>query len=953
MSSETEWTSQRVRQTFIDFFQNKHEHLFVPSSPVFPYDDPTLLFTNAGMNQFKEIFLGRISPNAVEASWTRACNSQKCIRAGGKHNDLEDVGRDTYHHTFFEMLGNWSFGNYFQEEAIDMAWELLTEVYGLNPKRLYVSYFGGDEEDGLPADLVARDLWRKHLPDNRILPFGKEENFWEMGDVGPCGPCSEIHYDRLDREDASERVNADFPDVIEIWNLVFMQYNREKSGKLTDLPNKHVDTGMGFERLTSLLQDKPSNYDTDVFVPIFDAIQKETGSEGYTFLLGEEDVTKKDFAYRVVADHIRTLTFSICDGALPSKEGRGFVLRRILRRAIRTGKEYLNAEDGFFSRLVDVVVDTFGDFFPELKKHRDLAVTIIEKEEALFQNSLRKGNLQFQKIARSMNKEGNTIISGSETYLLYATYGFPLDLIQLMAEDYNFTVDEEGFEEYLQIDKERNESILASRNDVDVMTLDAACMAELKDMNVDITDEEYKYQIEEINANVLALRVGTSENGSFVEEFSDKDTQLGIILNQTSFYAEEGGQIYDTGFLTTDDFQFVVNDVQKFGGYVLHKGKIITGTVRVGDELTALINQSRRTPITNNHTSTHMVHHALRVVCGEDYTQRGSLVTENQFRFDFASVGSLSVEQLQDINDNVNESIANELPVYTKLIPKDIALKIKGLRSMFGDKYPDPVRVVSVGADLDEVLEDKENEKWANYSIEFCGGTHIVNSKQVQAFTIINELAQSAGERRIVCVTGEDAMSAYEASKLIEQSLSNLEQLANEDLPEPFSVLRKKVDASVIPYFHKIVYRERLSAVYDRITELYKTNLKQKQQEGEELIEELSESHNPDVKYIVQEFDCYGNQKVLNSITQSMSEKLGIVVVLVAHSLDKERYLIKVQSPTSLHDNVKANEIVKHIGAELNGKGGGSNSSAAGFVPDSVSIDDILNVGLTFVEERF
>ncbi|KAJ1677537.1 Alanine--tRNA ligase, partial [Spiromyces aspiralis] len=452
------WPVGEVRQAFFDFFKAKG-HQLVPSSSTIPHDDPTLLFANAGMNQFKPIIQGTVDPSSHFATLTRAYNTQKCIRAGGKHNDLDDVGKDVYHHTFFEMLGIWSFGDYFKREACEFAWELLTKVYGMNPDRLYVTYFGGDETQGLQPDEEARKIWSDlGVPDSRILPFGSKDNFWEMGDVGPCGPCSEIHYDRIGGRDAASLVNMDDPDVLEIWNLVFMQYNREPGGVLRPLPKKHIDTGMGLERLVSILQAKRSNYDTDIFQPLFAAIQKLTNAPPYQGKVGAEDVTGIDTAYRVIADHVRTLTFAISDGGVPTNEGRGYVLRRILRRGARFARKRFNVELGsFFSQLVSVVVDNMGEAFPEITKRVDEVKSILDDEEESFARTLDRGEKLFDKILAQARQSDSKVLPGSDVWRLYDTYGFPVDLTRLMAEELGFTVDEAEFE------RERQKSIEISK----------------------------------------------------------------------------------------------------------------------------------------------------------------------------------------------------------------------------------------------------------------------------------------------------------------------------------------------------------------------------------------------------------------------------------------------------------------------------------------------------------
>ncbi|XP_061342077.1 alanine--tRNA ligase-like [Gastrolobium bilobum] len=487
-SRDLEWPAKRVRDTFIKFFEDKN-HVYWKSSPVVPFNDPTLLFANAGMNQYKPIFLGTADPNTALSKLSRACNTQKCIRAGGKHNDLDDVGKDTYHHTFFEMLGNWSFGDYFKEEAISWAWELLTKVFKLPSDRIYATYFGGDEKSGLAPDNEARDIWLKFLPPGRVLPFGCKDNFWEMGDTGPCGPCTEIHFDRIGNREAASLVNNDDPTCIEIWNVVFIQFNREADGSLKPLPARHVDTGLGFERLTSILQNKMSNYDTDVFLPIFDAIQLATGARPYSGKVGPDDVDKVDMAYRVVADHIRTLSFAIADGSRPGNEGREYVLRRILRRAVRYGREVLKAKEGFFNGLVSVVVNVMGDVFTELKQQEVHIRNIIEEEEESFGRTLIKGIEKFETAVR--NVQGK-ILSGEATFVLWDTYGFPLDLTQLMAEEKGLLVDVNGFNSAMEAARERSRNAQTRQVGGDIV-MDADATSALHNRGIAPTDDSFKY----------------------------------------------------------------------------------------------------------------------------------------------------------------------------------------------------------------------------------------------------------------------------------------------------------------------------------------------------------------------------------------------------------------------------------------------------------------------------
>lgn len=643
---EQKWPASKIRKTFIDFFVNKCGHEVYPSCSVVPLDDPTLMFINAGMNQYKPIFLGQVDPSHPMAKLTRACNSQKCIRAGGKHNDLDDVGKDVYHHTFFEMLGNWSFGSYFKKEAIGWSWELLTQVFQLEKDRIYASYFGGDEKLGLEADIEARDIWLKYLPKERVLPFDCKDNFWEMGDVGPCGPCSEIHYDRIGNRDAAALVNADVPDVIEIWNNVFIQYNRLSDGSLELLPQKHVDTGLGFERLASILQGKDSNYDTDVFMPLFAKIQQLTGAEAYSYRVGKEDVGNKDMAYRVVADHIRTLTFSITDGALPSNEGRGYVLRRIIRRAVRYGMQILNAKVGFMTKLVPVVVDMLKEAFPELEVKQKFVEEIVYDEEVSFSKTLNKGIEKFNKTAAIMKAEGKNVIPGDTAFYLYDTMGFPLDLTQLMAEEQELTVDIDGYKAKMKEQTERSKgNWKAGAAGIKPLVLEANETSTLKNNHVQHTQDEFKY---DWNSNVQAQIASIFTQNGFVNEVSQDDASVGIILDKSSFYAQSGGQVNDTGTIVAADksFSIAVHGVESYAGYVLHLGKVTSGIVAKNTSVECQVDYKRRAKIAPNHTMTHVLNFALRKVLGSTVDQRGSLVDDARLRFDFTNNKPLKPDQV-------------------------------------------------------------------------------------------------------------------------------------------------------------------------------------------------------------------------------------------------------------------------------------------------------------------
>jgi len=748
------WDGDKVRNTFINFFKDKCKHDFVPSSPVVPHNDPTLLFINAGMNQFKPIFVGQIDPTHPFAKLKRAVNSQKCIRAGGKHNDLDDVGKDVYHHTFFEMLGNWSFGDYFKEEAIAWAWELLTKVYKIDPTRLYATYYGGDpKQPGVPSDEEARKIWLKYLPESRILPFDMKDNFWEMGDTGPCGPCTEIHYDRIGGRDASALVNLDDPDVLEIWNNVFMQFNRENDGSLTELPAKSVDTGMGLERVASIMMDKRSNYDTDLFQTIFVAIQKAAGCRAYTGKVGDDDKDFVDMAYRVVADHIRTLTIALTDGAVPANDGRGYVLRRILRRAIRYGRDVLKAPPGFFWGLVDAVLETLGDAFPTLRQNPEDVKAIIKEEEEQFGRTLDKGIKTFATFA----KKGK--ISADDAVVLATSYGFPVDLTQLMAEEAKIEVDVEGFEKKMKEIREASKAKgkFKVKKDMEFKAAQTDTLINQKKMAV--TDDAIKYDWDtkgdgkEFTCKIMAMYDGKN----FIEKCDSSLGETGIVLDKTPLYAEQGGQTFDIAEITTKTAEFSCMDAQRYAGYVLHIGSVSKGELKVGDSVTVKVDFDRRSRIAKNHTATHILNYALRQVLGNKVDQKGSLVDESKLRFDFSHGAPIEPEDLRKIEVIVNEQVQMAMSINCRNVQLDKAKAIGGLRAVFGETYPDPVRVVSVGPAIDDLLAKLDNPWGLKHSIEFCGGTHVANTSEIYKFVIQVEEGVAKGIRRIVAVTGPQA----------------------------------------------------------------------------------------------------------------------------------------------------------------------------------------------------
>ncbi|KAH9603555.1 hypothetical protein KSS87_001690 [Heliosperma pusillum] len=810
-SKTVDWSSNNVRNTFIEFFQKK-EHNFWKSSPVVPVNDPTLLFANAGMNQFKPIFLGTVDPNSPLSEMKRACNTQKCIRAGGKHNDLDDVGKDTYHHTFFEMLGNWSFGDYFKKEAIGWAWELLTVVYKLPSSRIYATYFGGDEKAGLAADTEARDIWLNFLPSERVLPFGCKDNFWEMGDTGPCGPCTEIHFDRIGNRDAASLVNNDDPTCIEIWNLVFIQFNRESDGSLKTLPAKHVDTGMGFERLTSILQEKMSNYDTDVFMPLFDAIQQATGARPYSGKVGPDDVDNVDMAYRVVADHIRTLSFAIADGSCPGNEGREYVLRRILRRAVRYGSEVLKGEEGFFNGLVLTLVDLMGDVFPELKQHEKHIKDVIAAEEASFGKTLLKGIEKFKKAAQEV--EGKTL-SGQDAFVLWDTYGFPLDLTQLMAEERNLAVDVKGFNEAMEEARERSRSA-QNKQAGGAIVMDANATASLHNNGVPTTDDSSKYVwFQDHQTTIRAIYTGSE----FLESAED-GKEVGIVLESTSFYAEQGGQIFDTGLLDAPSGTFQVCNVQVFGGFVLHIGFFTSesGKFAVNDKVTC------------------------KEVLGTHVDQKGSIVLPEKLRFDFSHGKPVQSEELRKIEDIVNDQIKAELDVYSKEATLTDAKRVNGLRAVFGEIYPDPVRIVSIGKKVEDLLANPEKEEWASYSAEFCGGTHISNTREAKSFALLSEEGIAKGIRRVTAVTADCALEAEELARTLEQEVIDASSIEGSLLEKKVASLRNRVDAAPIPAAKKNDIRLKISMLQDQVRKAQKKLADENLQKAVKAASEMAET---------------------------------------------------------------------------------------------------------------
>ena len=735
-------TSKEIRESYKSFFQSKG-HTIVPSAPMVVKGDPTLMFTNAGMNQFKDIILGN-----AEIKHSRVADSQKCLRVSGKHNDLEEVGHDTYHHTMFEMLGNWSFGDYFKHEAIDWAWEYLTEVLHLSPERLYVTVFEGAPAEGLERDDEAAAIWAKHLPAERIINGNKHDNFWEMGDQGPCGPCSEIHIDiRSDEErkavDGLTLVNQSHPQVIEIWNLVFMQYNRKADGSLEPLPKRVIDTGMGFERLCMAMQGKTSNYDTDIFTPMIQAIATLTGIE-----YGADQ--KSDVAMRVIADHIRTIAFAITDGQLPSNAKAGYVIRRILRRAVRYGYTFLGRREAFMYSLLPVLIETMGDAYPELIAGRELIAKVMREEEESFLRTLETGIRLLDKQIEEAKKAGKTVLDGHDAFVLYDTYGFPLDLTALILTEQGLSVDEAGFDKAMQEQKERARNAAA---------IDAG---DWQVVNEGSAVRFVGYDALECTTEILRYREVKQKNATFYQ----------VVLSETPFYAEMGGQVGDKGFLiAADGTKYDIFDTKRENNLAIHLMKKLPATLE-GD-FRAVVDEERRHRIEANHSATHLLHEALREVLGSHVEQKGSFVSDEVLRFDFAHFAKVEPEQLRAVERIVTARIRACIPLQEyREVPIDEARKM-GAMALFGEKYGDHVRVIRFGS-----------------STEFCGGTHVASTGVIGTLRITSESSVAAGVRRIEAVTGAAAENyLYEQADMIDA----IRQLFNNS-PQLMTAIRKTLE---------------------------------------------------------------------------------------------------------------------------------------------------------------
>jgi alanyl-tRNA synthetase len=709
---------QEIRSVFFRFFEAK-EHTIVPSAPMVLKNDPTLMFTNAGMNQFKDFFLGNSEPKHV-----RIANSQKCLRVSGKHNDLEEVGVDTYHHTMFEMLGNWSFGDYFKEEAISWAWELLTEEYKIPVDQLYVTVFEGDEKDGVSQDTESIDIWKKYISEDRIILASKKDNFWEMGETGPCGPCTEIHVDIRPLEDrlktsGKDLVNQDHPQVIEIWNNVFMEFNRKANGSLEPLPNKHVDTGMGLERLAMALQGKQSNYDTDLFQTLIKSLEKVSGKK---YGINEET----DIALRVIADHIRAIAFSIADGQLPSNTGAGYVIRRILRRAIRYGYQTLDLKEPFMCDLSTVLGEVMGNPFEELIKQKDIIYKVIKEEEISFFRTLELGIKRIEGIIASTKENKKTIIDGVAVFELYDTFGFPIDLTSLIARENGLSIDEVAFDAELQKQKDRSRAATSFETDDWVQ------------VSNDVTTEFLGYDDYHLKVNIVKYRKVSQNKKEFFQ----------LVFDKTPFYPEGGGQVGDNGFISRNDEKIEIFNTKKENNLIIHLTEKLPTSI--DSTFDAKINVSNRINTAKNHSATHLLHEALRSVLGDHVEQKGSLVNSSYLRFDFSHFSKVTDEELKQIEDLVNQEIQAKIALNEKRNAPIEEAKAMGAKALFGEKYGDDVRVIQFGN-----------------SIELCGGCHVSNTSDISVFKITAETAVAAGIRRIEAITGETAINYFKEKEAL------------------------------------------------------------------------------------------------------------------------------------------------------------------------------------------
>ena len=869
--------SKDTRTQFLNFFKGK-EHKIVPSAPMVIKDDPTLLFTNAGMNQFKEYFLG-----ISQSKNSRVVDTQKCLRVSGKHNDLEEVGKDTYHHTMFEMLGNWSFGDYFKEEAITWAWELLTEVFKIDKDSLYVSVFeGSNDADQLELDTEAFKLWKNIVPEDRIIMGNKKDNFWEMGDQGPCGPCSEIHVDIRSKEEKAKvsgasLVNQDHPQVVEIWNLVFMQYNRKADGSLESLPAKHVDTGMGFERLCMVLQGVQSNYDTDIFMPLIREIEVITNSE-----YGKNE--ENDIAIRVISDHIRAVAFSIADGQLPSNTGAGYVIRRILRRAVRYGFTFLNTKEPFMFRLVNVLTKSLGDAYPELKEQKQLIENVIKEEENSFLKTLDQGLVLLDTIIK--NTKGKTV-DGGKAFELYDTFGFPIDLTALILSEKGYQLDEAGFDEAMQQQKNRSKS---------------ASVVSKQDWEILHEDNEQEF----VGYDMLDVEVKITKYRKIV---SKKDgTQFQLVFNLTPFYAEGGGQVGDKGYLedTHGDVVYII-DTKKENNEIIHFAKNLPK--HLGESFKAVVDKKQRSRTEANHTATHLLHQALREVLGKHVEQKGSSVHSKYLRFDFSHFSKMTAEELREVENFVNARIEGHLQLQEQRnVPMKVAID-DGAMALFGEKYGDAVRTIRFGQ-----------------SIELCGGTHVKNTSDIWQFKIKSEGAVAAGIRRIEAITGDAVKDFHIDNDMLLTKIKDV--LGNTQDPV------KSVSG----------LQEENSNLKKQVAELLKD--KAKNLKGD-LLSELKEVNG--IQFLAKKIDL--DASGIKDLSFEMgNQKDNLFLLFGSEQNGKALLSCYISKELVASKNLNAGTIVRELGKYIQGGGGGQPFFATAGGKNPGGIDEALTMAESYIK---
>ena len=849
-------TAKEIRESFKKFFESK-EHLIVPSAPMVVKDDPTLMFTNAGMNQFKDIILGNTTPKS-----RRQADTQKCLRVSGKHNDLEEVGHDTYHHTMFEMLGNWSFGDYFKKEAISWAWEYIVDVLKIDPADLYATVFEGSEEEGLARDDEAAAIWEQFLPKDHIINGNKHDNFWEMGDTGPCGPCSELHVDSRSAEEKAkvpgkDLVNKDHPQVIEIWNLVFMQFNRKADGSLEELPAKVIDTGMGFERLVRTLQGKTSNYDTDVFQPLIKTMADMAGCK-----YGESE--EKDVALRVIVDHLRAIAFAIADGQLPSNAKAGYVIRRILRRAVRYGYTFLGQKEAFIYKLVPTLVAEMGEAFPELPAQQKLIMKVMQEEESAFLRTLENGIKLLQGITDETKAAGKTVIAGDKAFTLFDTYGFPLDLTELICREQGLTVDEEGFAKCMEQQKNR------ARNAAEVHLGDWVTVNENENENENNISTFVGYDYTEYPCHIVKYREVKQKRGTAYE----------MILDNTPFYGEMGGEVGDSGVLVSENEEIKVLDTKKENGVAIHIVDKIPENCEA--EFMACVDTDKRRAVESNHTCTHLLDQALREVLGEHVEQKGSLVTADYLRFDFSHFEKVTPEQIREVEHIVNERIRQNLPLEEFRDTPIEEAKQLGAIALFGEKYGDRVRVVKFGS-----------------SVEFCGGCHAAATGQIGMVRILSESSIAAGVRRIEAITGKAVEDLIDRAQDFQNDLKGLFNNA----PNLFETISKA-----------IAENKELQAQVDEFKS------QQAGQYKEKLIQNANEKDGIKILSAVLPVDTQNAKDMAFQLRQQFPEKMVVAIGCVSQGKPS---LTVALSDDLVKEGKNAGQIVREAGKLIQGGGGG------------------------------